>query len=98
MNSGGEHHFDSAAIGRQFERLIELFRFKRFFKNHRIEIIIDNARTHTTRAYSLQGFGKSIGTRCPVNYIKYDDVNGVKQLINTHLTSGQHQGKSKGLL
>jgi hypothetical protein len=81
-------------IAGQFERLIELFRLKRSFKNHHIEIIVDDARTHIVRAYSLQDFREPIGTRCPVNFIEYDDVNGVTQLINTNFTSGQHQGKS----
>ena len=36
------------------------------YKNHDIEIIVDNARTHTANSYSWNDPGKSIGTN---NYL-----------------------------
>ena len=40
-----------------------MLEFKQDYKQHQIDIIVDNARTHTAKAYSLQDFGKSVGTR-----------------------------------
>ncbi|CAF1466063.1 unnamed protein product, partial [Didymodactylos carnosus] len=82
INVGYDSYFDNSTILDQFERLFKLLQFKKEFKDHEIEIVVDNAPTHTARAYSLQDFGKSIGTRCPVDKIKYVDQQGVKQTVD----------------
>ncbi|CAF3743280.1 unnamed protein product [Rotaria sp. Silwood1] len=61
-------------------------------------LILDNARTHTAKAYSLLNFGKSIGTRCPTGTIKYADQQGVKQVIDCYFKIGSNKGLSKGLI
>ena len=42
-----DSYFDNFTILTQFERLFKLLQFKSEFKNHNIEIIVDNATTHT---------------------------------------------------
>ncbi|CAF4744477.1 unnamed protein product, partial [Rotaria sp. Silwood2] len=71
IDVGHDSYFDNSTILKQFERLFKLIQFKKDFKDHEIKIIVDNARTHTARPYSLQDFGKAIGTRCPIDKIEY---------------------------
>ena len=95
---GGNCYFDNASILEQFTRLLNMLEFKKEFKQHQIEVIVDNARTHTAKAYSLTDFGKSIGTRCPVRVLEYTDARGVQKCLGTHFTTGLYKGRSKGLL
>ncbi len=78
IDVGYYSYFDNSAILAQFERLFKLLQFKKEFQNYTIEIVVDNAKTHTAKAYSLLDFGKSIGTRCATNTIEYIDKHGVK--------------------
>ena len=94
---GQDSYFDNETILEQFEKLFQLIQFKRNFKDHEIEIVVDNAHTHTAKSHSLQNFGKNIGTRCPVENIEYIDSQGKKQILHCYFQSGQHQGLSKGL-
>ena len=55
-------HFDNETTLNQFERLFQMLEFKREHKNHAIEVVVDNARTHTTKSYSLLDVGKNIDT------------------------------------
>ena len=82
INIGSDAYFDNETILGQFERLFQLLEFKEDYKQHQIDSIVDNARTHTAKAYSLQDFGKSIGTRCAVQCIEYIDEDGNPQLID----------------
>ncbi|CAF5100162.1 unnamed protein product, partial [Rotaria sp. Silwood1] len=75
-----------------------MLEFKQEYKDNQIEIIVDNARTHTTKAYSLQEFGKNIGTRCPVEKIEYVDENGATKVIDCYFKQGTNKDKSKGLV
>ena len=94
---GQDSYFDNETILEQFDKLFKLIQFKRNFKDHEIEIIVDNARTHTAKSHSFQNFGKNIGTRCSVENIKYTDSHGKKQILHCYFQSAQHQGLSKGL-
>lgn len=98
INVGIDAYFDNDTILSQFERLFQMLEFKQEYKDHQIEIIVDNARTHTTKAYSLQDFGKNIGTRCPVEKIEYMDENDVTKVIECYFKQGPNKGKSKGLV
>ncbi|CAM4804120.1 unnamed protein product [Rotaria magnacalcarata] len=69
MNVDSDAYFDNSTILTQFERFFKLLQFKKCFSNHQIEIIVDNARTHSARAYNLSDFGKGISTRCPVDQL-----------------------------
>jgi hypothetical protein len=98
INVGYDSYFDNSTILLQFERLFKLLKFKKDFKNHAIEIIVDNATTHRSKAYSLFDFGKSIGTRCPIDTLEYFDHNGMQHKIDCYFKSGPNEGLSKGLI
>ena len=69
INVGQDGYFDNATILSQFERLFMLLSFKDGFKGHEIEVIVDNTRTHSARAYSINEFSKGVNTKCPVDFI-----------------------------
>lgn len=98
INIGTDAYFDNDTILEQFERLFQMLEFKQNYKGNQIEIIVDNARTHTTKAYSLQEFGKNIGTRCPVEKIEYVDENGATKVVDCYFKYGVNKDKSKGLV
>ncbi|CAF3382803.1 unnamed protein product [Rotaria socialis] len=75
-----------------------MLELKQEYKNHQIEVIVGNARTHTTKSYSLQDFDRNIGTRCPVEKIEYVDENGATNVIECYFKNGTNKGKSKGLV
>jgi hypothetical protein len=95
---GRDAYFDSPTVLDQFERIFKMLKYKVEFKDHAIEFIVDNARTHTAKSHSVNDFGKSIGTRCPVDTINFVDSQGTKQTLDCYFRSGQNQGLSKGLL
>ena len=97
INIGTNYYFDNNTILEQFERLFQMLEFKKEFRNNDIEIIVDNARTHSAKSYNLNDFGKSIGTRCPVERITYTD-NGFQKNLDCYFKNGINKGKSKGLL
>ena len=78
--------------------MFKLLKFKNEFKNHTIEIIVDNATTHTAKAYSLFDFGKSIGTKCTIDTIEYTDAQGQQQIVDCYFKRGRNKGLSKGLI
>ncbi|CAF1250957.1 unnamed protein product, partial [Didymodactylos carnosus] len=98
INIGGDLYMDNSLVLEQFERFFNLLQFKKEYKDHSSEILVDNARTHTKRQYSLHDFGKSPGTRCPVPTIEFTDNKNVKQTVNCYFTTGNLKGQSKGLL
>ena len=98
IDVGGDLYFTNEIVLNQFARLFKMLKFKKAFAGHNIEIVVDNARTHTARSYSSRDFGKSIGTRCPVDTLEFTDSNGSKRKIDTHFKSGPQKGRSKGLL
>ncbi|CAF4218118.1 unnamed protein product, partial [Adineta steineri] len=81
-----------------FERLFKLLKFKSEFRNHNIEVVVDNATTHTAKPYSLFDFGKSIGTNCTTDTIEFIDEKGQLQVIDCYFTTGPNKGLSKGLI
>jgi hypothetical protein len=95
---GRDAYFDSPTVLEQFERIFKMLKYKIEFKDHAIEFIVDNAHTHTAKSHSVNDFGKSIGTRCPVDTITFVDSQGTKQTLDCYFRSGQNQGLSKGLL
>ncbi|CAF4025243.1 unnamed protein product [Rotaria sp. Silwood2] len=98
INIGTDAYFDNDTILSQFERLFQMLEFKQAYKGREIEIIVDNVRTHTTKVYSLQDFGKGIDTQCSVEKIEYVDENGVRRVIDCYFKQGPNKGKSKGLV
>ena len=98
IHVGQDAYFNNATILQQFERLFQLLSFKSDFQGHDIEVVVDNARTHTAKEYSIHDFGKGIGTRCPVDYLEFLDDHGKSVRISCYFSSGPHRGRSKGLL
>jgi len=98
INVGHDSYFDSNTVLQQFERLFQLLPFKQDFQGHDIEILVDNARTHSAKEYSINDFGKGIGTRCPVQSLEFLDDRGMPVRISCYFSSGDNKGKSKGLL
>lgn len=95
---GQDGYFDNTTILQQFERLFQLLQFKKQFEGHDIEVVVDNARTHSAKEYSVNDFGKRVGTRCPVDFIEFLDQQANNIKISCYFASGEHIGKSKGLL
>ena len=62
-----------------------------------IHVVVDNARMHNAKEFSLDEFGMKPGTRCPVDQIQYIDDHGQQKTIQCYFTSGPSRGKSKGL-
>ena len=62
-------YFDNDLVLKQFKRLFILLRFKRSFLNYQIEVIVDNARTHSAKIYDVKMFNKF-----PVTYCIYDEI------------------------
>ena len=91
-------YLDHEAVLSQFTRLFKMLSFKKAYKNYRITIVVDNARTHSAKEFSIGDFGMKPGTRCPIDKILYKDEMGQKQQLDCYFTSGKHNGKSKGLL
>ena len=98
INIGTDAYFDNETILSQFERLFQMLQFKQAYKGHQVEIIVDNARTHTTKICSLQDFRKGIGGQCPIEKIENVDENGTIQVIDCYFKQGPNKGKSKGLV
>ena len=72
-----DHYFDNQTILKQFERLFIMLTFKKEFEKHQIEIIVDNARTHTAKKYLLNLFNKKPGTNCVYKKIEWTDDDGI---------------------
>ncbi|CAF4500820.1 unnamed protein product, partial [Didymodactylos carnosus] len=94
---GQDAYFNNETVLFQFERLFQLVKYKTEFKDHDIEIVVDNARTHSAKEYSINDFGKGIDTRCPVKFLEFIDEKGEQIKIPCHFTKGENKGKSKGL-
>ncbi|CAF4503702.1 unnamed protein product, partial [Didymodactylos carnosus] len=97
INIGTDAYFDNDTVLGQFERLFQMLEFKQEYKHNQIEIVVDNVRTHTAKSYSLQEFGKNIGTSGPIEQIEYVE-NGVQKVIDCYFKGGENKGKSKGLV
>ena len=50
------------------------------------------------REYSINDFGKGVGTKCPVDAIEFVDHQGQLISVSCYFENGEHKGKSKGLL
>ena len=95
---GVDPYFDNDIILLQFERLFKLIQLKEEYQHHKIEILVDNARTYTAKQYSINDFGKRSGTRCPISVIEYIDEMNTPKKIECFFQSGPQKGQSKGLL
>jgi len=93
IHPGKDNYFDNKTILCQFERLFKMLKYKKDFRNHEIEIIVDNATTHTSIAYDVNLIGMTPGSRCPYETIEWVE-NNKKRSINCL----DKDGETKGLL
>ena len=98
INIGTDTYFYNDTILGQFESLLRMIEFKQNYNDKQLEIIVDNARTHTTKSYSLQDFGKNIGIRYLTEQIEYADENGPTKVIDCYFKHAENEDKSKGLV
>ncbi|CAF0982910.1 unnamed protein product, partial [Brachionus calyciflorus] len=80
IEPGKDKYFTNETILQQFKSLFILIKFTKEFKNKHKDIIVDNARTHTSLAYDSRYLFKSPGTNCPYEYIKWNENNTEKQI------------------
>jgi len=73
-----DNYFDNQEILKQFERLFILLKFKKSFQNCKIDVLDDNARTHSAKIYDVNLFNKFPGTNCPYNSIEWEE-GGIKK-------------------
>ena len=83
-----DNYFDNDIILEQFERLFKLIQFKEDWKNHKIEVLVDNARTHSALNIDINDFGKGAGTRCEVDLLEWEDENGNKRTLSCYDDNG----------
>lgn len=70
-------YFNNETILKQFERLFKLSKFKTAFEGKQLQILVDNATTHSTKAYDVQQFNKKPGTYYPHSKIIWkEDEDG----------------------
>jgi hypothetical protein len=93
LEPGKDNYIDNEVIMQQFNRLFILLKYKKFFENADIEILVDNARTHSAKQYDLMNFNKFDSIKiAPYENIEwmendetrvincsYDDENGLKK-------------------
>ncbi|CAF1518588.1 unnamed protein product, partial [Adineta steineri] len=82
INIGTDKYFDNKTVLSQFDGLFKLLQSKTEYKDHEIEVLVDNARTHTVKQYTIHDFGKGIDTGCLVKFIKYIDKNDIQQSVD----------------
>ena len=96
IQPGQDNYFDSDTVLSQFERLFKMLQFKEESNlgvKHHIEIVVDNARTHTAQVVNINEFQLKPGGRCPVNFLNFTDEAGDVQTIQCY----DDDGVSKGL-
>ena len=84
IQPGAENYFCSETILAQFERLFQMLEFKEAFNKplkHDIEIVVDNARTHTAQVVNINDFRLHPKGNCSVGELNYIDDNGADQII-----------------
>ena len=72
-------YFDNDHILKQFKRLFILIRFKKTFKDHDIDCIVDNARTHSAKIYDVKMLNKHPNTNCIYNEIRWTEGDREKR-------------------
>jgi hypothetical protein len=87
-------YFDNEIILKQFERLFILLKYKTIFKNHKIVLIVDNARTHTAKKYDSTNLFKKEGTNCPYDSLEWEENGKIKKV---NFFFDKKKEKSKGL-
>ena len=75
------NYFDNDAILKQFERLFKILPFKKCFKNCQFDILVDNAKTHSSKIYDIYQFNKKSGTQCIYDTIEWVENGETKRYL-----------------
>ena len=94
LQPGKEGYFDNSSILAQVERLFKLLKFKRCLANCEVEVIVDNARTHTAKPYDLNLLGEGLGTKCPYVTIEWEEDG---EVLSVECFMDEEKTQSKGL-
>lgn len=98
IQPGHDNYFNSETILQQFERLFQMLQFKNDFNypvKHNVEIVVDNARTHTAQVVNINEFRLNPGGNCPTNTIQFTGSDGLIQTINCFDDDGVSKGLKK---
>ena len=57
---GVDSYFDNSVILFQYGRLFKLLELKEKYRNHTIQILVDNPTTPTAKNYSINDFGQVV--------------------------------------
>ena len=69
-----------------------MLKFKTIFKNHKIVLVVDNARTHTAKKFDRNLLFKKAGTNCPYESLEWEENGEFKRF-----EFFDEEGISKGL-
>ena len=93
----GVNYFNNDTILEQFERLFQMIEFCEALKDHDIELLVDNATTHTAKAFNINDFRKGSGYDCPVERIDWFDENNNVRTLECFDEDEDGEPFSKGL-
>ena len=93
------NYFDNDSILSQFERLLLCMNYSSIFKdnNYRVDILVDNATTHTKALIDAKMFNKGVNTHCGIEKLSWNDENNNECSFDCYYESGPNVGLSKGL-
>ena len=97
IQPGHENYFCSETVLNQFERLFQMIEFKEEYNKvkHDIEIVVDNARTHTAQVVNINEFRLHPNGHCPVETLEFTDDNGETRTIECFDEAGVSKGLKK---
>ena len=74
-------------------------KYSQVFIDHgfRVDLLVDNATTHTKALVDISMFAKSANRACPITEINWLDENGNENRTDCYFKSGSLKGQSKGL-
>jgi hypothetical protein len=87
IEPGKDSYFNNCIILHQFERLFKLTKFKKAFKENKIEILVENTRTHSAKVYDVNLFNKKPSTNCIYKSIELVEESAQKRYnyFSSHL-------------
>ena len=99
IEPSSDNYFTNETILEQFTRLILLMKYSAIFKsvNYRVDIIVDNATTHTKALVDVSMFNKGVNTHCGVDKLSWLNEIREESSIECFFQSGPNIGLSKGL-
>ncbi|RNA30240.1 hypothetical protein BpHYR1_014741 [Brachionus plicatilis] len=79
-----DNYFDNETFLYQFRRLFTLFKYSEVLKasNFEIDLLVDNATTHTKVEIDVSLFAKGVNHSSPVEYLLWTVENGIERIHN----------------